>query len=172
MPQLVHRDLDALDEIEDVYDRDECTEVVTPTKRQSSWQFDDSTVRKEYDCPTDNKEDNQKSKLQWLKQKLGIEKAEIRTIDDLQKEAVRRGKKGLLSRSVAPINMMDFGGQSAFYSTHQSFLTYRGIYILVLDGSRRFDDVIDTESFIPGRFDRPTSRGKCKLAVPISWVSL
>lgn len=82
-------------------------------------------------------------------------------IDELQRQILRKGKDGLLDIALAPINMMDFGGQAAFYSTHQSFLTYRGIYILVVNGSKGFEEQIDTEPIIPGQNDPPTSKGKC-----------
>lgn len=94
-----------------------------------------------------------------IKQSLGIKKADIRTGREIQRESIRRGKKGLIKNSLAPINMMDFGGQIVFYSTHQSFLSYRAIYILVIDGSRDFDAVIETEMCIPGRYGKPTARG-------------
>lgn len=103
---------------------------------------------------------NPGSTLHRIKQKLGLEKAFIRTAEEIQKEAIRKGKKGLINSSLAPVNMMDFGGQTAFYSTHQSFLTYRGIYILVLDGSKGFDEELETELFIPGMYGKPTSRSK------------
>jgi hypothetical protein len=38
-----------------------------------------------------------------------------------------------------------------FYSTHQSFLTHQGIYVLVINGSLNLDSEIPSESFIPGR---------------------
>lgn len=101
-----------------------------------------------------------KSFFQWVKQKVGIEKADIHTVEEIKEEAVRRGKKGLIDSNLAPINMMDFGGQTVFYSTHQSFLTYRGIYILVIDGSKDFDEELDAEMFIPGFHGKPTSRRK------------
>lgn len=107
-----------------------------------------------------SKRQQSKSKLQWLKRKLGLEKAELRSIEDIRREAVKRGKKGLIGGFLAPVNMMDFGGQAAFYSTHQIFLTYRGIYLLGIDGSRDFDAVIESETFIPGSNEKPTTRSK------------
>lgn len=38
--------------------------------------------------------------------------------------------------------MWDFGGQFVFYSTHQMFLTDRGIYILITDMSQHIEDIV------------------------------
>lgn len=96
--------------------------------------------------------------LRWIKLKLGLEKASMSTVEEIIEEAVRRGKKGLVDSLLAPIIMMDFGGQTAFYSTHQAFLSYRGVYIVVINGSKGFDEELDTEMFIPGLHGKPTSR--------------
>ena len=121
----------------------------------------DHTGAANQECKTSSsRKEYKKSKLQKIRAIFGLEKAEIRSIGGMQAEAVRRSKTGLLSSTLAPINMVDFGGQGAFYSTHQSFLTYRGIYILVLDGSKGFDDEIETEPIIPGRYGKPTFRSK------------
>ncbi|XP_071149247.1 uncharacterized protein [Mytilus edulis] len=68
------------------------------------------------------------------------------------------GKKKLHNRKIAPIIIWDFGGQDVFYSTHQSFLTYRAIYIIVLDGSRKLDDPCLYEQYLPGKSGPKTSR--------------
>jgi hypothetical protein len=53
----------------------------------------------------------------------------------------------------------DFGGQDVFYSTHQTFLTYRAIYMLVLDGSRTLDELCSFEQYLPGKSGAKTQRG-------------
>ncbi|XP_071149436.1 uncharacterized protein [Mytilus edulis] len=68
------------------------------------------------------------------------------------------GKKKLHNRKIAPLIIWDFGGQDVFYSTHQSFLTYRAIYIIVLDGSRKLDDPCLYEQYLPGKSGPKTSR--------------
>ncbi|VDI71479.1 Hypothetical predicted protein [Mytilus galloprovincialis] len=68
------------------------------------------------------------------------------------------GKKKLHNRKIAPIIIWDFGGQDVFYSTHQTFLTYRAIYIIVLDGSRKLDDPCQYEQYLPGKSGHKTSR--------------
>ncbi|VDI37206.1 Hypothetical predicted protein, partial [Mytilus galloprovincialis] len=79
----------------------------------------------------------------------------------LQKTSEVGGKK-LHDKNVAPIIIWDFGGQDVFYSTHQTFLTYRAIYIIVLDGSRNLDHVDDRlyiENYLPGKTGQKTARG-------------
>ncbi|XP_052080650.1 uncharacterized protein LOC127718639 [Mytilus californianus] len=68
------------------------------------------------------------------------------------------GKKKLQNKKIAPITIWDFGGQDVFYSTHQTFLTYRAIYIVVLDGSRNLDDPCPYEQYLPGKSGHKTSR--------------
>lgn len=76
------------------------------------------------------------------------------------KESVRAGKKKLHQMNIAPIIIWDFGGQDVFYSTHQTFLTYRAIYMIVLDGSRNLDDHCPFEQYLPGKSGRKTARGE------------
>ncbi|XP_076116511.1 uncharacterized protein LOC143083986 isoform X1 [Mytilus galloprovincialis] len=73
-------------------------------------------------------------------------------------ETVKAGKKKLHHRKIAPVIIWDFGGQDVFYSTHQTFLTYRAIYLLVLDGSRNLDDPCVFEQYLPGKSGPKTAR--------------
>ncbi|CAG2198045.1 LRRK2 [Mytilus edulis] len=66
--------------------------------------------------------------------------------------------KQLHKKGIAPIIIWDFGGQDVFYSTHQTFLTHRAIYIIVLDGSRRLDDPCPYEQYLPGKSGHKTAR--------------
>jgi GTPase SAR1 family protein len=54
-------------------------------------------------------------------------------------KSLKVSKKKLHQRKIVPVIIWDFGGQDVFYSTHQTFLTYRAIYMLVLDGSRTLE---------------------------------
>ncbi|XP_052081086.1 probable serine/threonine-protein kinase roco4 [Mytilus californianus] len=72
-------------------------------------------------------------------------------------ESLKAGKKKLHQKKIAPVIIWDFGGQDVFYSTHQTFLTYRAIYLLVLDGSRKLDDPCPFEQYLPGKSGRKTA---------------
>ncbi|CAC5373896.1 unnamed protein product [Mytilus coruscus] len=73
-------------------------------------------------------------------------------------KSLKVGKKKLHNKKIAPIIIWDFGGQDVFYSTHQTFLTYRAIYIIVLDGRRNLDDPCPFEQYLPGKSGHKTSR--------------
>ncbi|XP_071181289.1 uncharacterized protein [Mytilus edulis] len=74
------------------------------------------------------------------------------------KQSLKVGKKMLHQRHIAPVIIWDFGGQDIFYSTHQSFLSYRAIYLIVLDGSRTLDDPCQFEQYLPGKSGPKTAR--------------
>ncbi|VDI42893.1 Hypothetical predicted protein [Mytilus galloprovincialis] len=98
-----------------------------------------------------------------LKKLFGIQKdvTEVKvsmTKDRFLKESMKVGKKKLHQKKIAPVIIWDFGGQDVFYSTHQTFLTYRAIYLLVLDGSRNLDDPCPVEQYFPGKSGDKTAR--------------
>ncbi|XP_071150106.1 probable serine/threonine-protein kinase roco6 [Mytilus edulis] len=73
-------------------------------------------------------------------------------------KSFKAGQKQLHNKKIAPIIIWDFGGQDVFYSTHQTFLTYRAIYIVVLDGSRKLDDPCPNDQYLPGKSGYKTAR--------------
>ncbi|VDI45636.1 Hypothetical predicted protein [Mytilus galloprovincialis] len=98
-----------------------------------------------------------------LKRVFGITKQvkEVKvsiTKESFLEKSSKVGKKKLHIRKIAPIIIWDFGGQDVFYSTHQTFLTYRAIYIIVLDGSRQLDDPCLYDQYLPGKSGDKTSR--------------
>ncbi|XP_063417563.1 uncharacterized protein LOC134700124 [Mytilus trossulus] len=101
--------------------------------------------------------------IRKLKQMFGVSKKvkEVKisiTKENFLKKTSKVGKKQLHNKKIAPIIIWDFGGQDVFYSTHQTFLTYRAIYILVLDGSRTLDDPCPYEQYLPGKSGHKTGR--------------
>ncbi|KAL3854564.1 hypothetical protein ACJMK2_013828, partial [Sinanodonta woodiana] len=48
----------------------------------------------------------------------------------------------------AKLGMWDFAGQYVFYTTHQTFLSCRAVYLLVLDLSQQITSLIQDEFFI------------------------
>lgn len=99
-----------------------------------------------------------------LKTLFGVQKdvTEIKvsmTKDRFLKESKKAGKKKLHLKKIAPVIIWDFGGQDVFYSTHQTFLTYRAIYLLVLDGRRTLDDPCSFNQYLPGKSGGKTARG-------------
>ncbi|CAG2245047.1 unnamed protein product [Mytilus edulis] len=101
--------------------------------------------------------------IRKLKQMFGVSKKvkEVKvsiTKENFLKKTSKVGKKQLHNKKIAPIIIWDFGGQDVFYSTHQTFLTYRAIYIIVLDGSRKLDDLCPYEQYLPGKSGHKTGR--------------
>ncbi|CAC5415906.1 unnamed protein product [Mytilus coruscus] len=80
------------------------------------------------------------------------------TQEHILKQSIKVGEKKMHQRHIAPVIIWDFGGQDIFYSTHQSFLSYRAIYLIVLDGSRTLDDPCQFDQYLPGRSGRKTAR--------------
>ncbi|CAC5365626.1 unnamed protein product [Mytilus coruscus] len=98
-----------------------------------------------------------------LKRFFGVSKEvkEIKvsiTEEHILRQSLKVGKKKLHQRNLAPVIIWDFGGQDIFYSTHQSFLSYRAIYLIVLDGSRTLDDPCPFEQYLPGKSGPKTAR--------------
>ncbi|CAG2232176.1 unnamed protein product [Mytilus edulis] len=98
-----------------------------------------------------------------LKRFFGVSKEvkEIKvsiTEKHILKQSLKVGKKKLHQKHIAPVIIWDFGGQDIFYSTHQSFLSYRAIYLIVLDGSRALDDPCQFEQYLPGKSGPKTAR--------------
>ena len=104
--------------------------------------------------------ENEITVLKKLKSFLGMQcdmPVQI-TSRKMMEGAVKARKRGI-NLNLAPVIILDFAGQEVFYSTHQSFLTHQGIYVLVINGSLNLDSEIPSESFIPGRHGKPTTRG-------------
>lgn len=99
-----------------------------------------------------------------LKRFFGVSK-EVKEVnisisqDELWKRFLKVGKKKLHERQIAPVMIWDFGGQDIFYSTHQTFLSYRAIYLIVLNGSRSLDDPCEFDQYVPGKSGPKTARG-------------
>ena len=99
--------------------------------------------------------------LQKLKSFLGIQRdMTVQITSKMMMEGAVKARKRGINLNLAPVIILDFAGQEVFYSTHQSFLTHQGIYVLVINGSLHLDSDIPSESFIPGRHGRPTTRGR------------
>ena len=99
--------------------------------------------------------------LQKFKSFLGIQRdMTVQITSQMMMDGAVKARKRGINLNLAPVIILDFAGQEVFYSTHQSFLTHQGIYVLVINGSLNLDIEIPSESFIPGRHGKPTARGR------------
>ena len=122
------------------------------------------TENKEVSVPSAASVVRKPSIIDGLKSFFGVRKEvkEIKisvTPEEFLKKSWKVGKKKLHRRKIVPVIIWDFGGQDVFYSTHQTFLTYRAIYMLVLDGSRTLDEDCPFEQYLPGKVGAKTQRG-------------
>ncbi|XP_076077014.1 uncharacterized protein LOC143047690 [Mytilus galloprovincialis] len=75
-------------------------------------------------------------------------------------------REGKYKQNIIPIDVWDFGGQKDYYMTHQLFITSRGIFVLVFNGSIDLHKHLPDLSFLPGHF------GKSNIAVYLlHWVN-
>lgn len=63
----------------------------------------------------------------------------------IQEEILEQIRKGEYRMEVAPSDIVDFGGQTAFDMTHQLFIRRRGIVLLMFDGSKDMDTELKEE---------------------------
>jgi hypothetical protein len=68
-------------------------------------------------------------------------------------------ERGDYKMKVGRLIFWDFGGQYVYYTTHQTFMTYRALFLVVFDGSTDlYDEVPDVLCF-PGQHGTPTPAG-------------
>jgi hypothetical protein len=114
------------------------------------------------DSPSESEDvpENEITSLQKIKSAFGIQRdMPVQITSKMMMEGAGKARKRGINLNLAPVIILDFAGQEIFYSTHQSFLTHQGIYVLVINGSLNLDKEIPSESFIPGRHGKPTTRG-------------
>ncbi|CAC5399856.1 unnamed protein product [Mytilus coruscus] len=77
-------------------------------------------------------------------------------IHELIVKAVQEGK---YKQKILPIDIWDLGGQKDYYMTHQLFITSRGIFVLMFNGSVGLHQHMPGLNFLPGHFGKPTVAG-------------
>lgn len=83
--------------------------------------------------------------------------------DKIHQLILQAVKKGQYKQKIVPIDIWDFGGQKDYYMTHQLFITSRGIFVLMFNGSIGLHKHMPDLNFIPGHFGKPTVAGKFKI---------
>ncbi|XP_063407996.1 uncharacterized protein LOC134691399 [Mytilus trossulus] len=78
------------------------------------------------------------------------------TKDEIRKKMEEILRSGNYKIKVGRLIFWDFGGQYVYYTTHQTFMTFRALFLLVFDGSKGLhDQVLDVLCF-PGQHMIPT----------------
>ncbi|CAC5416048.1 unnamed protein product [Mytilus coruscus] len=89
---------------------------------------------------------------QQLKQKM---KAEM-TNDQIRRKMEKVLKSGKYKMKVGRLIFWDFGGQYVYYTTHQTFMTYRALFLVVFDGSKGLHEQVYDVLCFPGQHMTPT----------------
>ncbi|XP_063406286.1 uncharacterized protein LOC134690239 [Mytilus trossulus] len=92
------------------------------------------------------------SKRQQMKKKMTTKM----TKKEIRKRMEKVLKSGKYKMKVGRLIFWDFGGQYVYYTTHQTFMTFRALFLVVFDGSKRLnEEVLDVLCF-PGQHMTPT----------------
>ncbi|VDI82377.1 Hypothetical predicted protein [Mytilus galloprovincialis] len=94
-----------------------------------------------------------------FKEKLMKEVANELSHNKLHEMVISSIREGKYKQKIIPIDIWDFGGQKDYYMTHQLFITSRGIFVLVFNGSLNLHKHMPDLSFLPGHFGKPTIAG-------------
>ncbi|CAG2247765.1 unnamed protein product [Mytilus edulis] len=74
----------------------------------------------------------------------------------ITKDNIRRKMENLLENGkyrmkVGRLIFWDFGGQYVYYTTHQTFMTYRALFLIVFDGSKGLHEQVPNVLCFPGQ---------------------
>ena len=79
--------------------------------------------------------------------------------EKIQELVIEVLKEGKYKQEIVPIDIWDFGGQKDYYMTHQLFITSRGIFVLMFNGSHDIHHHMSDLAFLPGHHGKPTTAG-------------
>ena len=79
--------------------------------------------------------------------------------EKIQELVIEVLKEGKYKQEIVPIDIWDFGGQKDYYMTHQLFITSRGIFVLMFNGSHSIHQHMHDLGFLPGHYGKPTTAG-------------
>ncbi|CAG2214658.1 unnamed protein product [Mytilus edulis] len=92
------------------------------------------------------------SKKQQMKKKMTTKM----TKKEIRKRMEKVLKSGKYKMKVGRLIFWDFGGQYVYYTTHQTFMTYRALFLVVFDGSKGLNEEIPDVLCFPGQHMTPT----------------
>ncbi|CAC5377279.1 unnamed protein product [Mytilus coruscus] len=130
---------------------------------QTSNDYFDLTTKHESSTAIYQNKDRSKSNKpvrEKYKEKLMKEVANELSHDKLHEMVISSIREGKYKQKIIPIDIWDFGGQKDYYMTHQLFITSRGIFVLVFNGSLNLHKHMPDLSFLPGHFGKPTIAGE------------
>ncbi|XP_063417141.1 uncharacterized protein LOC134699481 [Mytilus trossulus] len=86
---------------------------------------------------------------------------QMKTRTRMTKEEIRRKmekvlKSGKYKMKVGRLIFWDFGGQYVYLTTHQTFMTFRALFLVVFDGSKDLHEQVPDVMCFPGQHMTPT----------------
>ncbi|CAG2209483.1 unnamed protein product [Mytilus edulis] len=78
------------------------------------------------------------------------------TKKEMRKKMEKVLKTGKYQMKVGRLIFWDFGGQYVYYTTHQTFMTFRALFLVVFDGSKGLNEEIPDVLCFPGQHMTPT----------------
>ncbi|XP_076082663.1 uncharacterized protein LOC143053769 [Mytilus galloprovincialis] len=78
------------------------------------------------------------------------------TKEEIRKRMEKVLKRGDYKMKVGRLIFWDFGGQYVYYTTHQTFMTFRALFLVVFDGSKGLHEVVPDVLCFPGQHMTPT----------------
>ncbi|CAG2190455.1 unnamed protein product [Mytilus edulis] len=98
-------------------------------------------------------------KRQQMKKKMTTKM----TKEEIRKRMEKVLKSGKYKMKVGRLIFWDFGGQYVYYTTHQTFMTFRALFLVVFDGSKRLNEEVPDVLCFPGQHMTPTPAGIPKI---------
>lgn len=113
------------------------------------------------------KPQNAKKRLPEIKKRLQTDQhshtVQIKaglSADDIQNLIIKSVEKGDYKMKIVPFDLWDFGGQKDYYMTHQLFITNRGVYVVMFNGSIDIHTHVEELGYLPGQNGKPNTAGK------------
>ncbi|XP_076080542.1 uncharacterized protein LOC143051535 [Mytilus galloprovincialis] len=78
------------------------------------------------------------------------------TKEEIRKKMEKFLKSGKYKMNVGRLIFWDFGGQYVFLTTHQTFMTFRALFLVVFDGSKDLHEQVPDVMCFPGQHMTPT----------------
>ncbi|CAC5392707.1 unnamed protein product [Mytilus coruscus] len=78
------------------------------------------------------------------------------TREEIRKKMEKVLKSGNYKMKVGRLIFWDFGGQYVYYTTHQTFMTFRALFLVVFDGSKQLHEPVPDVLCFPGQHMTPT----------------
>ncbi|CAG2239484.1 unnamed protein product [Mytilus edulis] len=81
------------------------------------------------------------------------------TKEEIRKKMEKVLKSGKYKMKVGRLIFWDFGGQYVYLTTHQTFMTFRALFLVVFDGSKDLHEQVPDVMCFPGQHMTPTPAG-------------